>query len=129
MHLQQTKVESRASGGPQYYFREKIVSAAIKLSDGSVYAGPFHADALEKARVKHRFASKSVFYRLFNSSEDGFITDRQRFLNRVEAYDIAIKNRQISRNSYAQALKDLWGEDTYVPRSLCALAFKNVLGG
>ena len=120
MHLQQTKVESRATGGP-----ETIKCAAIKLCDGAVYTAPFHGDALEKARRKHKNESERRFRALFEDSEDGFLTSNKRFVSRQEAYRIAIETRQIARNSYVQALKDLWGPNTKVGTELGALGFDN----
>jgi len=195
MHLQQTKVESRASGGPQYYFhsvsshvkeflrkrgacpvvlqtpygiasssftavgrdhkiseagkivagkvghdriqngkrresanqcsQEKIKSAAVRLANGHVYIGLTHGDALENAHKIYRDKSESYYRKLFQKTEDGFVTSKRRFVDRDEAYEIAVKGRQIKPQSYVEAVHDLWGHRVIAGEELCALSFEN----
>jgi len=54
------------------------------------------------------------------------MTNRGRFVDRFEAYKIAVKSRQITARSYERAVKDLWGENVKSEGALCSLAFNNV---
>jgi hypothetical protein len=105
---------------------EKITTAAVRLTNGTVYTGLFHAYAVEKAHNAHTGQSQSYYGRLFNKSVDGYMTSKGRFVDRFEAYKIAIKGRQITRKSYEDAVKELWGENIKSEGALCSLAFNNV---
>jgi hypothetical protein len=192
MYIQQTKVESRATGGPQYYLQkvpahikeflrkrgacpvvlqtpygiagstftavggyhklnekgdavagkvghdriqrkktiiqndpERITNAAVKLTDGSIFIGLAHGYALEKAWAAHKKTPESVYFKLFDKSKDGFMTSRGRFVSRKTAYNLAVKNQQMTQIGYSQAVKDLWGYKVQASDELGALAFNN----
>lgn len=128
MHIQQTKVESRATGGPQYYLRnelEKITCAAVRLADGTIFTGFAHGYALEKAWAAHKKTLESVCHKLFDKLKDGFMTNKGRFVGRKMAYNLAVKNHQMTRTGYSQAAKDLWGCNIETSNELGALSFNN----
>lgn len=104
---------------------EKITSAAVRLTNGHVYTGLFHGDALKNAHRVYAEKSESYYSKLFGKSEDGFITNTGRFVDRDEAYGIAVKGRQITPRSHAEAVHDLWGDNVNTGGELCALAFQN----
>jgi len=104
---------------------ELIKCAAIRLTDGAVYTGRFHGDALQKADKDHARISASRYRRLFEDSEDGFMTNKGRFVSREEAYEIAVRSRQMTPDSYADAVQDLWGEKPQGVGELGAVAFGN----
>jgi len=137
MHLQQSKDKSRKSGGQQHCLqenkywlkngtlRETISCAAVRLTDGSVYAGLFHCNALERARKACAKRSESCLRNLFKKSQDGFVTCRGRFVSRSEAYKMALFSHQITSKSYGRAVTDLWGYGIEVASELGAVAFNN----
>ncbi len=141
MHLQQSKDKSRKSGGQQHWLqriprklknealRETISCAAVRLTDGSVYAGLFHCNALEKARKAHARTrrSESRIRKLFEKSQDGFMTCSGRFVSRSQAYKIAVFSHQITPKSYGSAAADLWGYGTEMTGELGAVAFNNAI--
>jgi len=104
---------------------ESITAAAAQLTNGSVFTGLYHGDALEKAKAAHALHSESYFNRLFAKSLDGFMTSKGRFVDPEEAYKIAVKSRQVTAKSHAQAVEDLWPE-VKAERWLCSLSFNNV---
>ena len=104
---------------------ERINKAAIKLSDGSVFTGVHHGDALENARAVHAHISDVEFTKLFAKSKDGFLTNKGRFVGRTAAYRIAVKGGQITPKEYADANQDLWGARMNGGESLGALTFNN----
>ena len=90
--------------------RERIISAAVRLANGSVFSGLFDADAVEKARIAHANQSAEPnFHQLFMRAKDGFITSKERFIRPSEAYRVAVKSGQITRRSYAHSVETLWG--------------------
>ena len=104
---------------------EKISSAAVRLTNGHVYTGLFHGDALEIARKVYANKSESYYGRLFGKSEDGFVTSKGKFVDREEAYKMAVKACQIKPKSYVEAVHDLWGHHVNPGGALGALAFEN----
>jgi hypothetical protein len=103
---------------------ERIVGAAVKLSNGSVFSGLFHVNAVEAARAAHANKSESCFYRLFAKAQDGFLTSTGQFVEPSDAYKIAVKSGQISPKSYAQSVKRLWGIQPILGK-LNAVAFND----
>lgn len=92
--------------------RERLVAAAVKLSDGTILLGPTHAycwdDAMEDGNLdcymtkpfeEHDHAADAWEDLdrdgLMGKSVDGFYTDRGRFLTREEACVVAMKSKQI----------------------------------
>jgi hypothetical protein len=107
-------------------YPESITNAAIRLSNGSVYTGLFHGDALEKAEAARAHHSESYYNRLFAKIVDGFVTSKGRFVGPMKAFEIAVKSRQITAKSHAQATEDLWGPEIKAERWLSSLSFNNV---
>ena|SRR5208282_2291040 len=97
-------------GATTQYRLEKITYAAVRLTNGHVYTGLFHGNALKKAHRVYAKKSASYYSRLFGKSEDGFITNTGRFVDRDEAYRTAVKSGQITPKSHAEAVQDLWGD-------------------
>lgn len=90
---------------------EKVVAAAILLPSGKMYRGLTHGharDAFKRHHIKYR---------------EGFVTDRGRFVSRLQAFRLALKARQMSVKSYKQAQQDLSGIRPEDPKSLDALGF------
>jgi hypothetical protein len=90
---------------------EKVVAAAILLPSGRMYSGLTHGharDAFKRHHIKYR---------------QGFLTDRGRFVSRRQAFRLAVKAKQMTAQSYAQAEEDLWGVRPKNPDSMCALGF------
>ncbi len=104
---------------------ERNVSAAIRLTNGSVYAGLAHGLARAKAEAAHKRTSESDFIKLFKEAADGFLTNKGRFVSRSEAYRIAVKSRQLTWASYSDAHRDLWGFRPAKGCGLTALPFNN----
>ncbi|SRR6266487_2794892 len=104
--------------------RQRVVSAAVRLADGSIFTGAFHAKAEEEAR--HAFAgkSKAELERLFARSREGYLTSEGgRFVNFEQAYEIAVCCGQITSKTYAEAFRQLWGQPPEKAPGLEALAF------
>jgi len=53
------------------------------------------------------------------------MTSKGRFVSRKMAYNLAVKNRQMTPIGYSQAVKDLWGCKVEASDELGALAFNN----
>jgi hypothetical protein len=104
---------------------EGIAAAAIRLTDGSVFSGCAHYDALEKAEAKHSNASENTYAKLFANSIHGFLTTRGRFVRRGAAYRIALKSHQIRPKGYTNAWHDMWGFHRNSPNWLEAVSFSN----
>jgi hypothetical protein len=123
-HYRIQKGQSKVSIGVDE--AERITTAAVRLTNGSIFTGLFHSYAVENAHAAHANNSSSYYARLFGKSEDGYMTSKSRFVDRMKAYQIAVKARQITAKSYERAVKDLWGENIKSEGALCALAFNNV---
>ncbi|MGA2853247.1 MAG: hypothetical protein ABSE90_03820 [Verrucomicrobiota bacterium] len=128
MHLPQTKVigskieKNNPQGSRECRGRERIIEAAVRLANGSVFSGLFHVDAVEKARIAHAKDFESRFCQLFARAKDGFITSKGQFIRPTDAYKIAVKYGQITHRSYARSVEALWGIKNKT-RTLNAVAF------
>ncbi len=90
---------------------EKVVAAAILLPSGKMYSGLTHGharDAFKRHHIKYR---------------EGFLTDRGRFVGRRQAFRLAVKAKQMTAQSYEQAVEDLWCVRPKDPKSMCARGF------
>lgn len=90
---------------------ERVVAAAILLPSGKMYSGLTHGHARDTFKRNH------IKYR------EGFVTDQGRFVSRRQAFRLAVKAKQMTAQSYAQAEEDLWGVRPKNPDSMCALGF------
>jgi hypothetical protein len=121
--------ENRVVGGLRYRCKEepeKITIAAIRLTNGAIYTGLFHGDAFMEAKAAHAHNSPSYHGRLFGNSVDGFMTSRGRFVEAEEAFELAVKARQITARSHERSVKDLWVENISAGRWLSSLSFNIV---
>jgi len=74
---------------------ERIVCAAIKIKEGDIIiAGVRHFDNIMRNIIR------SIDKVNYNSCEQGFLTNKYRFVNRYEAWDIAKNQDQL-----------IWGKD------------------
>lgn len=70
--------------------QERIAGAAVRTPEGEVFQGAAHFEAAEAA-------GRAPGSPEYDQLEHGFVTDRGRFVNRVEAQDIARVTSQTSR--------------------------------
>ncbi len=84
---------------------ERIKEAAYKLLDSdTVYTGHNHA------KVRDKMIKDGVQPPIDNKAEDGFVTEEGRFVNRLDAADIAIKSGQIKKLDHPP---ELYSEDLH----------------
>ena len=79
---------------------ERIITAAIK-HNGKIYTGSSHGNIMQEM-------TNSGVKGEFRNNEQGFLTDKGRFVNRVEAAKIAREAGQIKKG-YA----DVYSLDSY----------------
>lgn len=79
---------------------EKIKLACVKY-DGELYTGFDHGECFKKLPHDEKL----------HAMEEGFITDKGRFVNRKEAYSIASNAKQIT---YDRGVKNLISEDIHL---------------
>jgi len=77
---------------------ERIAAAAIRI-DGTVYTGPHHHQIFRYIRALKQ--SNPI-------SEQGFITNTNRYVNRFEAGKIAFDAKQIDHLTECLFSEDLW---------------------
>ena len=89
---------------------EVIVCAAIKFLDGKfkdiIVTSPRHFDL-----TTHKLLDAMDFERRAIPNEQGFMTNKFRFVSREEAWEIALKNNQIVRNTGTEGV--LFSENLY----------------
>lgn len=94
---------------PEELLPELVVcSAARNPITNEVFISLRHGDSLFWAHFDARFSCDAACL----DFEQGFITNRQRFVTREEAYEIALENNQIRRAS-PTAAKRLYSEMLY----------------
>jgi hypothetical protein len=88
---------------------ELVVCAAIRNTvTGEVVAGVRHFDPVMRERMKADGEGKRIEW---NRSEQGFLTNRFRFVNRKEAWEIAEREGQIRRQ--VSSYGTLYSENLY----------------
>lgn len=89
---------------------ETVIVAAIKLQDGTIIRGQRHADCIRIACGRMRIKKEKLVGRT-----EGFITSRNRFVDRKEGYKIQIEAGIPSANKTNSAYfgKELDSEDLY----------------
>ncbi len=86
-----------------------IKEAAIqRRSDGKVWTGRRHGDVIRKIVAEENISS--VTYLVF---EQGFVTDDGRFVDRHEAFKIAVACNQLLNKKDPWAAPTLMSEDLY----------------
>jgi hypothetical protein len=106
---------------------ERIVAAAIRLLDGSIFSHATHYDAIwvafdagvfpnftdtsEEGRAAFADAVQSGKFFEGQSVEDGFTTDKCRFVGREEAFHIARSARQVRAKKFYNSTPALDVED------------------
>ena len=70
--------------------RETIKCAAVRTDEGHIICGPYHGKCLQ-------IAGQAGFKKLGDQFGQGFMTNRLRFVGRVEALAIATKENQIDK--------------------------------
>lgn len=101
---------ARSAGGeprPRWYAHErgvteKIAGVAIQFEDGSVWTLP------RPARHSDVIAARASATGCKGSGRQGFITSRDRFVDRVEAVNIALAAGQIRQRKARLFSEDLW---------------------
>jgi len=101
--------EQYAKEADANFEQERVLKAAVRLGNGSVFRALYRCDAIQKARVTHESKSDSYYRHLFTKTTDGFVTSKGRFVRPNVAYKVALKSGQITSSSYARSLKSLWG--------------------
>lgn len=89
---------------------EKIIAAACRHPDGGVYSLPAparHGQVLRLVEACYHFDDSQAAHKV----EQGFVTDHFRFVNRVEARDLADKTGQTSPRD--KKLPELYSEDLW----------------
>ena len=80
---------------------EMIVAVAMKTNEGKIYVGRnCHSELLV------------MYPNDFRNSEQGFLTSKDRFVDRVEALEIAKQNKQINRKHGLDS--ELYSEDIFL---------------
>lgn len=101
--------------------REIVICAAIRLPDGRVFRGHRHSNCIDVARTtvnhRHRIGLEpEPFHGIYEKrglGDQGFITSRNRFVGREEAYrlQVAAGIESVARDGYRGEL--LFSEDLY----------------
>lgn len=80
---------------------EVICHAAVKSKDGEIFIGKHHAECFHKGFDKKiKMSSKA--------DDQGFVTNRNRFVDRQEGAKIALDSGQIDRKTTILFSEDLW---------------------
>lgn len=98
--------------------KEVIVCAAIKVEGAGskwddIYKGPRHHHCFSQmSRIRQKFTNDDrVRVKMLQNSTQGFITSKDRFVNREEAYLIASSAGQIKYNLNQK--RELFSEHLY----------------
>lgn len=91
---------------------ETIVCSAVKGKVNNikyVVLGSRHYDKIMRSQIAVLNQAYSIIGATFEDMEQGFYTNRERFVNRKEAMEIAITRKQIKRLVGSQHVTDLTG--------------------
>jgi hypothetical protein len=98
---------------------EKIAKTALKVGELTVTGQPHdrHADLMEKLKAiidtagieEARESMRKLYFKIQNQ---GFITNHGRYVDRKEAWQIAVKARQIKHNFLGESGK-LYSENLF----------------
>lgn len=95
---------------------EMIVCSAVKVTINNIeeiILGSRHYDKIMRNQIAVLNQAYSIVGATFKDVEQGFYTNRERFVNRKEAMEIAIARKQIKRLVGSQHVADLAGQDLY----------------
>lgn len=95
---------------------EMIVCSAVKVTINNIeeiILGSRHYDKIMRNQIAVLNQAYSIVGATFKDVEQGFYTNRERFVNRKEAMEIAIARKQIKRLVGSQHVTDLAGKDLY----------------
>ncbi|MFW6024999.1 MAG: hypothetical protein ACOCRX_01525 [Candidatus Woesearchaeota archaeon] len=83
---------------------ETIAFAAIKIKDGTILKGKSHSEIINNAEWGTCKGSKII---------QGFLTSKNRFVNREKAALIAFESQQIQKKVRILFSEDLWVKNNY----------------
>lgn len=89
------------SGNASQNSPERIWLAAIRMQNGTIFTGKHHGDCLLTAIRVNQLDE------YIGSNQQGFVTDRYRFVDRHEAGEIAYKAGQIDKPTDCLISEDL----------------------
>lgn len=95
---------------------EIIVCSAVKGTINNIeeiVLGSRHYDKIMRKQIAALNQAYSIVGATFKDMEQGFYTNRERFVNRKEAMEIAIARKQIKRLVGSQHVTDLAGQELY----------------
>lgn len=87
----------------------RVVAAAIKLKDGRILCGVRHFDEIMRSWLPSEITEARPF---IASAEQGFVDNRYQFMDRNEAWDVAVAANQLLPN-YAGIEGHLFSEDLW----------------
>lgn len=106
--------------------QERIISAAIWYKDlptqiflpknvtsGIVISGYRHAHCIETMKVLAGLRTTQYGPDSVGNTEQGFITSQNRFVNRIEAMQIALDANQVKEENLNNPIIGLFSEDLY----------------
>lgn len=91
---------------------EKIVCAACKYEESVIFAGVRHFDVIMHNQIAMAFDEK-YWAAAATDMEQGFLTNKYRFVTREEAWIIAEREGQILRDCGNPNSKQLFSENLY----------------
>lgn len=90
--------------------KEFIICSAIRIENGKIYYGHRHHHCLQAMNGELSWdMNRQEIYKV--KKEQGFITNKNRFVSREQAWIIAEKANQIKENSGSKGT--LYSEDIY----------------
>lgn len=95
---------------------EIIICSAVKGTINNIeeiVLGSRHYDKIMRKQIAALNQAHSIIGAIFEDVEHGFYTNRERFVNRKEAMEIAIARKQTKRLVGSQHIADLAGQDLY----------------
>lgn len=95
---------------------EMIVCSAVKGTINNieyVVLGSRHYDKIMRSQIAVLNQAYSIVGATFKNDEQGFYTNKERFVNRKEAMEIAIAKKQIKRLVGSQHVADLAEQELY----------------
>ena len=95
---------------------EMIVCSAVKGTINNIeeiILGSRHYYKIMQSQIVALNQAYSIIGATFKDGEQGFYTNKERFVNRKEAMEIAIARKQIKRLVGSQHVTDLVGQELY----------------
>lgn len=101
------ELDKKESSAPEYKDQEIVICAAIKTGNHITIRGHRHADCIRTASQMSYVSQENLRNRI-----EGFITSRNRFVDRVEGLKIQ-KEAGIKSKSPGGYVRELYSEDLY----------------